>query len=62
VTIEEYEKGLNDFWKGALIGKRLLKRLAATASEELGESVVIEQAEVTVADRRLCVYKAVAGE
>lgn len=57
MTIEEYEKALTDHYGGALLGKRFLDQLAQIASEELGEPVYIEQARVSVTDRRLRLYK-----
>jgi hypothetical protein len=57
MTIEEYEQALSDRYGGALLGKRFLDQLGQIASEELGEPVYIEQARVSVADRRLRIYK-----
>lgn len=57
VTLEEYENALNEQYRGALLGKRLLDRLSMLASEDFEEPVIVEQAMITVADRRLRIYK-----
>lgn len=57
LTIEQYEEVLNERYGGVLLGKRYLDQLAWIASEELGEPVTIEQARVSVEDRRLRLYR-----
>jgi hypothetical protein len=57
MTLEEYEQALNEQYQGSLLGVRLLDRLSQLASEDLEEPVIVEQAMITVADRRLRIYK-----
>lgn len=57
MTLEEYEQALNDQLGGGLLGKRLLAQLSRVASQELGEEVMIEQARISVQDRRLRVIR-----
>jgi hypothetical protein len=62
MTIEEYEEALNEQYQGSLLGVRLLDRLSQLASEDLDEPVIVEQAMITVADRRLRIYKNLSKE
>lgn len=62
MTIEEYEDALNEKFEGALLGKRFLTLLASIASAELREPVEIEQARVSVQDRRLRIFKKTSAE
>jgi len=57
LSLEEYEDALNEQYQGSLLGVRLLDRLSQLASEDLEEPVVVEQGRMSVADRRLRIYK-----
>jgi hypothetical protein len=57
MTLEQYEQALNEQYQGSLLGVRLLDRLSQLASDDLEEPVVVEQGRMSVADRRLRIYK-----